>query len=158
MKKRIQRIGISIAICICIGLFSTIIVQYNAEPWYDLLRLPSYSPSFFMIALTWVLSYGLIGAASGIVWSHGFYHRWVKVALYHSVFQLLLHAAWVILLFGIHSPMFALIDIIATLILFFFTFKWFKIVNTTAAYLLLPYIIFVIFTTVLSYQIWFLNS
>jgi tryptophan-rich sensory protein len=101
--------------------------------------------------------YVLMGIAAGIVWSKGFYHKWVKTALYHFGFQLLLSGAWFLLFFGLQKPLLALLNIIALFILLLFTIKWFKVVNNTAAYLLLPYAIWVLFAIALNFEIWRLN-
>ena len=99
-----------------------------------------------------------MGIAAGIVWSKGFYHKWVKTALYHFIFQLLFNGLWSIVFFGFRSPGFALIVILVLLVLIVLTYKWFKIVNNTAAYLLIPYLLWVGFATILNFSIWQLNS
>jgi len=38
-----------------------------------------------------------------------------------------------------------------------FTIKWFKVVNETAGYLLIPYAVWVLFAAVLNFEIWRLN-
>jgi tryptophan-rich sensory protein len=98
-----------------------------------------------------------MGIAAGMVWAKGYYHIWVKTALYHFVFQLLLNALWSIVFFGLKSPLGALFIIIALNILLVFTFKWFRVVKAAAAYLLLPYIAWVAFASLLNAAIWYLN-
>ena len=105
----------------------------------------------------WTSLYLMMGIAAGIVWSRGFYHKWVKTALYHFGFQLILNAAWSIFFFGLQNPFLALLDIVALFILLLFTIRWFKVVNNTAAYLLIPYTIWVAYATVLTFSIWKLN-
>tara|TARA_R110002049_G_scaffold28018_2_gene96381 strand:- start:107357 stop:107659 length:303 start_codon:yes stop_codon:yes gene_type:complete len=100
----------------------------------------------------------MMGIAAGIVWARGFYHIWVKTALYHFCFQLLLNASWSIVFFGFKAPFLALLVIVMLLILVLLTIRWFKVVNTTAAYLLIPYFFWVCFATILNYKIWALNS
>jgi tryptophan-rich sensory protein len=98
-----------------------------------------------------------MGISAGIVWHKGFYHKWVKVALYHFGFQLLLNAFWSILFFGLHKPFWALLDIIALFILLIITIKWFKIISNRAAYLLVPYAVWVLFAAIINFEIWRLN-
>ncbi len=99
----------------------------------------------------------MMGVAAGLVWARGFYHVWVKTALYHFGFQLLLNALWSILFFGFQNPLMALLVILALLVLIALTIKWFKVVHKTAAYLMIPYFVWVCFATVLNYKIWELN-
>lgn len=98
-----------------------------------------------------------MGVAAGLVWAKGFYHIWVKTALYHFVFQLLLNGLWSIVFFGFKNPFWALLIILTLLVFILFTIKWFKVVSRPAAYLLMPYLLWVCFATALNYKIWELN-
>lgn len=157
MKKRFFRIGIAVFICLLIGFLGSVATQTSIHTWYPTLRKPSFTPPNWVFAPVWSILYILMGIAAGIVWSKGFYHKWVKTALYHFGFQLLLNAAWSIFFFGLQNPLIALLDIIALFILLLFTIKWFKVVNKTAAYLLIPYTLWVAYATALNYGIWQLN-
>ncbi|GAA4275559.1 TspO/MBR family protein [Aquimarina mytili] len=157
MKKKLFRIGISVLLCLLIGFLSSIATKSSIDTWYTTLNKPSFNPPNWIFAPVWVILYIMMGVAAGIVWSKGFYHKWVKTALYHFGFQLLLNAAWSIFFFGLQNPLIALLDIIALFILLMFTYRWFKVVNATAAYLLIPYIIWVAFATTLNFGIWQLN-
>ncbi|SEL61760.1 TspO and MBR related proteins [Aquimarina amphilecti] len=157
MKKKILRIGIAVLLCLLIGFLSSIATQTSISTWYVGLQKPSFTPPNWLFAPVWTILYIMMGIAAGIVWSKGFYHKWVKTALYHFGFQLLLNAAWSIFFFGLRDPLIALVDILALFILLLFTIKWFKVVNSTAAYLLIPYLIWVAFATALNFAIWQLN-
>ena len=99
-----------------------------------------------------------MGIAAGIVWSKGFYHKWVKTALYHFGFQLSLNGFWFLLFFALEEPLVALLDLILLFFVILFTIKWFKIVSPIAAYLLIPYAVWVLFAIVFNFEIWRLNS
>ncbi|WP_299218089.1 TspO/MBR family protein [uncultured Aquimarina sp.] len=157
MKKKLLRIGIAVLLCLLIGFLGNIATQTSISTWYVALEKPSFTPPNWLFAPVWTVLYILMGIAAGIVWSKGFYHKWVKTALYHFGFQLLLNAAWSIFFFGMRNPLIALVDILALFILLLFTIKWFKVVNSTAAYLLIPYLIWVAFATALNFSIWQLN-
>ncbi len=157
MKKKVFRISIAVFICILIGFLGSVATQTSINTWYQTLNKPFFTPPNWIFAPVWTILYIMMGIAAGIVWSRGFYHKWVKVALYHFGFQLLLNAAWSIFFFGLQNPLIALLDIIALFILLLFTIKWFKVVNTTAAYLLIPYAVWVAFATALNFGIWQLN-
>ncbi len=157
MKKKLFRIGIAVLVCGLIGFLSSIATQTSVSTWYAALNKPSFTPPNWIFGPIWILLYIMMGIAAGIVWSKGFYHKWVKTALYHFGFQLLLNAAWSIFFFGLQNPLIALLDIIALFILLLFTIKWFTVVNSTAAYLLIPYVVWVAFATALNFGIWQLN-
>ena len=98
-----------------------------------------------------------MGVAAGIVWSKGIYHKWVKTALYYFSFQLIFNALWSIVFFGFHQPFWALLVILVLLALILLTINAFRIVSLTAAYLMVPYFLWVSFATFLNYKIWELN-
>jgi len=156
-KKLFMRVSFAMGLCLFIGFLGALATQTSIGDWYLQLNKPSYNPPNWIFGPIWTVMYILMGISAGIIWSKGFYHRWVKTALYLFGFQLLLNAFWSLLFFGLKEPFWALIDIIALFVELLFTFKWFKIVNKLAAYLLIPYIIWVAFAALLNFEIWRLN-
>ncbi|MEM7483657.1 MAG: TspO/MBR family protein [Bacteroidota bacterium] len=157
MKKRIVYISIAVIICLLIGFLSSFATQSSVNDWYLTLDKPSFNPPNWLFAPVWTLLYIMMGVSAGIVWSKGFHHIWVKTALYHFGFQLLFNALWSIVFFGLQSPFWALLVILTLLTLIILTMKWFSVVSKTAAFLLIPYLLWVSFATLLNYKIWELN-
>lgn len=157
MKKQLTYIAISIAVCLMIGFLSSFATQSSVNDWYLELNKPSFNPPNWIFAPVWTILYIMMGVAAGIVWAKGFYHIWVKTALYHFGIQLLFNALWSIIFFGFKNTFGALLVILTLLILLIFTIKWFTVVSKTAAYLLIPYLLWVCFATALNYKIWELN-
>jgi tryptophan-rich sensory protein len=155
--KNLPKILIAVVVCLGIGFFSGFATQSSIGTWYSTLNKPSFNPPNWIFAPVWTLLYILMGIAAGIVWSKGFYHKWVKTAMYHFIFQLLFNGLWSIVFFGFRSPGFALIVILILLVLIILTYRWFKIVSNIAAYLLIPYLLWVSFATILNFSIWQLN-
>lgn len=157
MNKKILNIVVAILICLLIGFLSSFATRSSVNDWYVTLNKPSFNPPNEIFAPVWTVLYILMGTAAGIVWSKGFHHIWVKTALYHFGFQLLFNALWSIVFFGLKSPFWALLVILTLLTLIILTIKWFKIVSKLAAWLLVPYLLWVGFAAVLNYNIWLLN-
>lgn len=157
MKKRIIYITISVVICLLIGSLAGFATQSSVNDWYTTLKKPGFTPPNELFAPVWTFLYILMGVAAGMVWSKGFHHIWVKTALYHFGFQLLLNALWSIVFFGMKSPFWALIVILGLLSMIMLTIRWFKVVSKTAAFLLIPYVLWVCFAALLNYKIWELN-
>lgn len=157
MKKQLTYIAISVAVCLTIGFLSSYATQSSVNEWYLELNKPSFNPPNWLFAPVWTILYVMMGVAAGIVWAKGFYHIWVKTALYHFGIQLLFNALWSIIFFGFKNPFAALLVILSLLILLIFTIKWFKVVSNTAAYLLIPYLLWVCYATALNYKIWEMN-
>ncbi|MBT8291656.1 MAG: tryptophan-rich sensory protein [Eudoraea sp.] len=157
MKKKLTYIAISVAICLIIGFLSGFATQSSVNDWYLTLNKPSFNPPNWIFGPVWTLLYILMGIAAGIVWAKGFYHIWVKTALYNFGFQLLFNALWSVVFFGFKNPFWALLVILFLLALILVTIKWFNVVSRTAAYLLIPYFLWVCFATILNYKIWEMN-
>lgn len=152
------KIIISIIICLGVGFVASIATQTGVDTWYETIKKPSFTPPNAVFAPVWAILYILMGLSAGIVWSRGLYHVWVKTALYHFVFQLLLNAIWSLVFFNLQQPLWALFVIITLFILILLTIKWFKIVIPLAAYLLIPYAIWIAFALILNFEIWRLNA
>ena len=157
-KSTLLKIIISVTICLVVGFMASIATQSSVNTWYETLEKPFFTPPNYLFGPVWTVLYILMGISAGIVWSRGLHHVWVKTALYHFVFQLMFNALWSLVFFSVQEIFFALITIITLFILILLTFKWFKVVNKTAAYLLIPYALWVLFAMALNFEIWRLNS
>jgi len=157
-KKLFIRSSFTVGICLIFGFMGAVATQTGIAEWYPKLEKPWFHIKEDFFSMFWILMYVLMGVAAGIVWSKGFYHKWVKTALYHFLFQLLLNGFWFLLFFALEKPFLALLDLIALFILIVFTIRWFRVVNIKAAYLLTPYAAWVLFVIAINFEIWRLNS
>ena len=157
MKRKLTYIIIGIIICSTIGFLSSVVTQSSVNGWYMTLNKPSFNPPNWIFAPVWTALYILMGISAGWVWAKGFHHKWVKTGLYHFGFQLLLNGLWSIVFFGLKQPFWSLLVILTLLVVLILTIKWFKVVSKVAAILLIPYLLWVCFATVLNYKIWELN-
>ncbi len=157
MNKKVIFISISITVCLLAGVIGAFATQSSVHTWYPTLNKPFFNPPNWVFAPVWTFLYIAMGIASGIIWSRGFHHKWVKTAMYHFIFQLLLNVLWSLVFFGMNKILSALFIIIGLFILLLFTYKRFKIINSFAANLLIPYILWVGFALALNLSIWRLN-
>lgn len=157
-KKLIIRIFISIVICFLIGALSAFAIKSSVNTWYATLDKPGFTPPNWLFAPVWTVLYLIMGTAAGIVWARGFYHKWVKTALYHFGFQLLFNGLWSIVFFGFKRPLWGLMILLTLIVLILLTIKWFKVINKTAAYLLIPYLTWICYITIVNFSIWQLNN
>ena len=158
MKKRIIYITLSVLVCLAIGFLASIATQSSVNDWYVTLNKPSFTPPNCLFAPVWTALYIMMGVAAGIVWSKGYHHIWVKTALYHFVFQLLLNALWSIVFFGLKNPLGGMVVILVLLTMIILTIKWFRVISKPAALLMVPYVLWVAFASALNYKIWELNG
>lgn len=157
IKKRFIRIAICVSLCLVVGFIAAMATQSSVHGWYVSLNKPIFNPPNWLFGPVWTVLYIMMGVAAGLVWDKGFYHKWVKTALYHFAIQLILNAFWSVIFFGLKLPLPALFIIIGLFILLLPTYKWFKVVDKRAAYLLLPYLIWIAFAAALNFEIWRLN-
>lgn len=148
---------LSILVCLLAAFVGYVAAQTSYHDWYLKLEKSTLHGPEIIYPIGWLLLYIIMGIAAGLVWSKGFYHKWVQVAVYHFGFQLVLSSFWFILFFGIQRPLFALIDLGVLFILLIITFRWFRIVNPTAAYLLIPHMVWLVYIGFLNFEIWRLN-
>ncbi len=157
MKKKLTYIAITVSVCLVIGFLASFATQTSVNTWYITLNKPSFNPPNSIFAPVWTILYIMMGISAGLVWAKGLHHIWVKTALYHFGFQLLYNALWSIVFFGLREPFWGLLVIITLLILLTLTIRWFYVVSKPAAYLLIPYFLWLCFATALNYKVWELN-
>jgi len=124
--------------------------------WYASSVKPSWNPPSFVFAPVWSVLYVLIGLAAWLVWRRsGFMGASGALGLF--LFQLFLNALWSYLFFGLHRPDLAFIDAVALLLAILMNVLTFRRVSKPAGLLMLPYLFWVGFASVLNLQIWRLN-
>lgn len=147
-----------VATCLAVGFISGQATRAGVETWFPTINKPSFNPPGWVFAPVWTALYILMGIAAGMVWDHMDHQReTVRKGLTFFTAQLALNALWSFLFFGLHNPLLAFIEIIILWLLIFETFNVFRRVDRTAANLLLPYLAWVSFATVLNGTIWWLN-
>lgn len=129
--------------------------RFRPGAWYAALAKPPWTPPGWLFAPVWFLLYLSIAVAGWLVWRAVRPVAVLPLALW--VAQLVLNAAWSWLFFGLHRPEAALADIIVLLVLILaFTVAAYR-VSRVAAWLVVPYALWVLFATVLNAAIVRLN-
>ncbi|MEN9338507.1 MAG: hypothetical protein RI945_232 [Candidatus Parcubacteria bacterium] len=148
---------VSIIIAEGTGLIGSIFTMPNIPTWYADIVKPSWVPPSSVFAPVWTLLFFLMGLAFFLVWKKGFKMKNVKTGMTMFLVQLLLNIIWSILFFGLQNPGAAFVEIIILWIFILFTIISFSKVSKLAAWLLVPYIAWVTFASILNYTIWILN-
>lgn len=157
-KKRIAvKIALGVLLCLLIGGLSGFATASSVQTWYPQLNKPFFTPPNSLFGPVWTLLYILMGIAAGLVWARGLHHRWVKTALYYFGLQLMLNGSWSLVFFGLQNPTLALVVIAALLITIILTIRGFRVVSKTAAWLMLPYLLWVSFASLLNLSFVLLN-
>jgi tryptophan-rich sensory protein len=146
-----------VLICNAVGLAASTVTLPAISEWYITLNKPFFNPPNWLFGPVWTLLYILMGISCALVWQTGADKPKVKHALQFFGLQLLFNGLWSFIFFGLRNPALAFIEIVCLLILIIITFKKFKPLNNWAAWLLIPYILWVIFASVLNFSIVILN-
>ena len=100
-----------------------------------------------------------MGVAAGLIWDRIEQEKEVvKNALIFFAVQLALNALWSFLYFGLKNPMLAGLEIIILWLMIYETYLKFTKINKIAGYLMIPYLLWVSFASVLNASIWWLNQ
>ncbi len=131
---------------------------FSAIPtWYVTLVKPALNPPSWIFGPVWTALYLLMGIAAFFVWNKGSNRKDVQKALGVFLFQIVLNAVWSIIFFGLHSPFWAFVDIIAMWLAIVCTMILFYKISKPGMWLLVPYILWVSFAAYLNYSILVLN-
>ena len=155
--KKILQLGGAILLCELAGILGTLFTASQIQSWYlgELIR-PSFAPPNWLFGPVWTILYALMGVALYLVWQNR-KNKEKASAIRIFFLQLALNALWTPIFFGLHAIGAAFGVIIA---------MWFSIVLTIvlfyrqkkiAGYLLIPYLLWVSFASVLNGAIWYLN-
>ena len=157
--NKITRILAVVVTCLAIGYFSGIVTRSAITTWYPTLVKPSFNPPNWVFAPVWSMLYVMMGVAAGLVWDRIESDKEiVKKALVFFAIQLALNALWSYLFFSLHNPLLALIEIVVLWLMIVETYTQFKKIDKVAGMLLIPYIAWVSFATILNASIWWLNK
>ena len=146
---------IAILIPVAVGIVSGFATRANIPTWYATLNKPWFNPPNWIFAPVWTILYICMGVASYLVYKSA--HPQRKTALILYAIQLLLNSAWSFLFFYFKLLTAAFYEIIVLWVFINLTIVAFARINKTAMYLLLPYIAWVSFASLLTYSIMVLN-
>ncbi len=146
-----------IVLCLLIGLLGSIFTMPAIPGWYAGLNKPALSPPNWVFGPVWTFLYILMGISLYLVWSKGLGAWGVKPALSLFSIQLALNFLWSYLFFGLHSPLAGLVCIALLWVELALTIVAFNRISRKAAWLLVPYILWVGFAAYLNFAIWQLN-
>ncbi|HAX48290.1 MAG TPA: tryptophan-rich sensory protein [Ignavibacteria bacterium] len=156
--KKIIKLVVSIVVCQLAGVIGSIFTVSNINTWYIDLSKPLLNPPNWVFGPVWITLYFLMGIALFLVWNKGLDSRFSKNAFILFIVQLVFNAMWSIVFFGLHQLLISVFVIIILWLLIFVNIVQFGKISKPAAYLLLPYILWVSFASYLNIAIYILNA
>jgi len=138
------------------GAVGTILGSPMPDAWYESLTKPSFNPPSWVFGPVWSALYLLIGIAAWQAWrTRGF--GGARAAMILFAVQWILNAAWSGLFFGLESTTLGLLDILALWAVIVAMVVTFSRASALAGVLMIPYLLWVSFATILNSSLWWLN-
>ena len=154
--KNIFCLCFSIFLAQCAGIIGSFFTRQSVSTWYQTIEKPTFNPPDFIFAPVWIMLYVIMGIAAFIIWNQKD-HPLRKTALVIYLVQLILNTLWPFLFFACQAPLASLFEIILLTVSIIMTIYYFYTVKFYAGILMLPYLAWVSFATLLNYYLWILN-
>lgn len=155
--KDIFKLVASIVICEFAGIIGSVFTVPSISAWYINLTKPEFAPPNWVFAPVWTILFALMGISFFLIWRQDVNRKDVKIALGIFAGQLVLNILWSIIFFGLRNPFGAFIEIVFLWLAIIATILSFVKISKFAAWLLLPYLLWVSFAAYLNFSIWNLN-
>ncbi|MFH1576552.1 MAG: TspO/MBR family protein [Candidatus Margulisiibacteriota bacterium] len=125
--------------------------------WYATLNRPAIAPPNWLFGPVWTLLYISMGIAAAIIWQKGIANKVVKVAIIIFLIQLVLNGLWSFIFFGWHWLFIAFIEILVMWFFIVLTIVKFYALSPTAGLIMVPYLLWVTFASILNFSFWWIN-
>ncbi len=158
MKLSIPNLVLCIGLCFVFAYAGSTFTPVPGSEWYyAVLKKPSWNPPNWLFPPVWSLLFLLMGTSLALVVEQWGKKKQIKWALVLFGIQLVLNLAWSASFFGLHAPLLALAVIALLWLAIVMTIVLFRAVSPLAAYLLVPYLLWVSFASYLNVVICQLN-
>ncbi len=148
---------ISILIALGVGGLSAFLIRENVYI-YAFLRKPPLAPPAILFPIVWTPLYILMGVSSTRIFlQRAAYPDDVFDALLNYTLQLILNFLWPVIFFNMHTYLFAFIWLVVLWTSILKMIFKFSRLDTAAAYLQIPYLLWVTYAGYLNFMIYLLN-
>lgn len=156
-KFRLGPFLISLFITLAIGGVASLFTRPEIGGWYRFLHKPSFNPPAWIFGPVWTILYVLIAIAAYRAWMRRNKLEGFGTTCWIYFIQLALNFSWSIVFFGMHLIAAALVVIVLLWICIILNIIRFAKYDRLAGWLLVPYLLWVGFATILNYAIYRLN-
>ncbi len=153
MPKKVVPLLFFLVLVILASLFGS---QFGAGQWYAELVKPPWNPPAWVFAPVWSALYLMMAVAAWLAWDTGHAQRRTLIGWWLA--QLGLNSVWSWLFFGLHRPGWALGEMTLLIAVLVVTIRMFHIARPASAWLLAPYLAWLLFAWFLNLTLWRLNG
>jgi translocator protein len=153
-----QVIGLVVSVALCLGCagIGSLLTLPSISTWYTTIRKPTWNPPNWLFGPVWTLLYLSMAVAAWLVWRQSETHS-VGFALTLFAIQLALNLAWSAIFFHYHQIGAAVVDVVVLWIFILATTLAFSKIALAASWLMVPYLAWVTFASILNATVWRLN-
>lgn len=155
-RTQLQQLIINIGIPLLVGTLSGYL-SGNSRAAYQQLEQPSFAPPGWLFPIVWSILFVLMGISSYLIYTSEDNHQQRNKTLLLYGIQLFVNFFWSIIFFIGEMYLFAFIWILLLWGLIFATIYAFYQISKPAAYLLIPYLLWVTFAGYLNLILYLLN-
>lgn len=152
MWKKFKPYVISVAIALAVGGLSALLTKGSMDI-YTTLNQPALSPPSWVFPVVWTILFTLMGISAARVYLK---NRTNKGLIVYGI-QLIVNLLWSIIFFNLRAFLFSFIWLLLLWILIIIMIMEFAKTDKLAAYLQVPYLLWVTFAGYLNYMIYILN-
>jgi benzodiazapine receptor len=126
--------------------------------WYQTLQKPVFNPPSWLFGPVWTILYIMMGIAFALVCKIDAGSTLRKKAIVFFILQLVFNFLWTPIFFGLRQPLYAFADIVVLWLMVLATVWIFYRLSKLAAFLLVPYFLWISFAAALNLAICLLNK
>ena len=157
IKEALPTYIVAVALPLAVGVISALLTRENMDI-YSELNTPPLSPPSWLFPIAWTILYTLMGISSGMVFlNRGLNREAADRGLSVYFISLVVNFGWSIIFFNMRAFLFAFIWLLLLVYLIIRTILYYKRVSPLAAYLQIPYLVWVLFAGYLNIGIYLLN-
>lgn len=157
MWKKIKPFVISIAISLGVGGLSALLTSGSMDIYSDIVQ-PPLAPPAILFPIVWTILYTLMGIGAALVWNKKEEQpKEVQDALIVYAVNLFMNFFWSIIFFNMRAFLFSFIWLVLLWVVILIMILKFRKVSPLAAYLQIPYLLWVTFAGYLNLAIFILN-
>jgi tryptophan-rich sensory protein len=155
-RSQIFKLFVSLVLPLGIGSIAGIFTSEAVPGWYAMLNRPSFNPPNWLFGPVWTGLYLLMGFSLFLIWKQE-KSKARNMAISIFLLQMALNFAWSFIFFYFHMIGLALIEIVLLWMSIVMMLVLFNKVKPLAAYINIPYLLWVTFATILNAGYYFLN-
>ena len=158
MLKKYKPFIVSVVIALAVGGLSAAVTSQSMEV-YSKINQPPLSPPSILFPIVWTILFTLMGISAALVYRFkDTKHDGVRTVLIVYAVNLAVNFIWSIIFFNMQAYLFAFVWILLLIAVIVAMIILFKRISPLAAYLQIPYVLWVAFAAYLNLAIYILNK